>query len=42
MWTAADPGTFRRMEITEETAGAGSQQGRVILTGTAQHVRDDD
>jgi anti-sigma-K factor RskA len=42
MWTAAELGTFRVMEITEERAGAGSQQGQVILSGTAQHVRDDD
>ncbi len=42
MWTAAKPGTFQRMEITKETAGAGNQQGQVILTGTAQHVHDDD
>jgi len=42
MWTAAEPGTFRRMEITVEKAGAGRQQGQVILSGTAQHVHDDD
>jgi len=42
MWTAAEPGTFRRMEITEEKAGAGSQQGQVILSGTARDVHDDD
>jgi len=30
------------MEITEESAGAGRQQGQVILSGTAQHVHDDD
>jgi hypothetical protein len=35
MWSAADPGTFRVMQITEEQAGAGSQQGKVILRGTA-------
>jgi hypothetical protein len=34
MWSA-DPGTFRVMQITEEQAGAGSQQGKVILRGTA-------
>jgi hypothetical protein len=42
MWTAAEPGTFRVMEITEEKAGAGGQPGQVILSGTAQHVHDDD
>ena len=42
MWSAADPGTFRVMQITEEQAGAGSQQGKVILRGTAQDVNDDD
>jgi anti-sigma-K factor RskA len=42
MWTAAEPGTYRVMEITEEKAGAGAQQGQVILSGTAQHVHDDD
>jgi len=42
MWTAAEPGTFRVMEITEEKAGAGGQPGQVILRGTAQHVHDDD
>jgi hypothetical protein len=42
MWTAAELGTFRTMEITEEKAGAGSQQGQVILSGTAQHLHDDD
>ena len=42
MWTAAEPGWFRVMEITEESAGAGRQQGQVILSGTAQHVHDDD
>jgi hypothetical protein len=29
------------MEITEERAGAGSQQGQVILSGTARSVHDD-
>jgi anti-sigma-K factor RskA len=42
MWTAADLGSFRVMEITEEKAGAGSQQGQVVLRGTAQNVHDDD
>jgi len=42
MWTAAEPGWFRVMEITEESAGAGRQQGQVILSGTAQHVHNDD
>ena len=42
MWTAAELGTFRVMEITEERAGAGSQQGQVILSGTAQDIHDDD
>jgi len=42
MWSAADPGTFRVMEITEEQASAGGQHGRVILSGTAQNVHDDD
>jgi Anti-sigma-K factor rskA len=36
MWSAADPGTFKVMQITQEQAGAGSQQGKVILSGTAQ------
>ena len=38
MWSAADPGTFRVMQVTEEQAGAGSQQGKVILRGTAQDL----
>jgi len=42
MWTAAEPGTYRVMEITEERAGAGAQQGQVILSGTARNVRDND
>jgi len=41
MWTAADPDTFRVMKITVEKAGAGSQQGQVILSGTARSVHDD-
>jgi hypothetical protein len=40
MWTAADPGTFKVMQITEEQAGKGSQQGKIILSGTAQNVHD--
>ena len=35
MWSAADPRTFRIMQITEEQAGSGSQHGIVILSGTA-------
>ncbi len=42
MWTAADPGAYKVMKITVEKAGTGSQQGQVILSGTAQHVSDDD
>jgi hypothetical protein len=42
MWTAADVGSFRVMEITEEKSGAGGQQGQVILRGTAQNVHDND
>ena len=42
MWSAADPGTFRVMEITEEQEGSGSQHARVIHSGTAQNVHDDD
>jgi len=41
MWTAADPDTFRVMKITVEKAGTGSQQGQVILSGTARSVHDD-
>lgn len=40
MWTAADPDTFRVMQISEEQAGKGSQQGKIILSGTAQNVHD--
>jgi hypothetical protein len=40
MWTAADPDTFKVMQITEEQAGKGSQQGKIILSGTAQNVYD--
>jgi hypothetical protein len=29
------------MQITEEQAGKGSQQGKTILSGTAQNVHDD-
>ena len=39
MWSAADPGTFKIMQITEEQAGSGSQHGIVILSGTAQAAR---
>ena len=31
MWSAADPGTFRVMEIAEEQASTGGQHGKVIL-----------
>jgi len=41
MWTAADIDTFKVMQITEEQAGKGSQQGKTILSGTAQNVHDD-
>lgn len=34
MWSAADPRTFPTMQITTETAGDGSQHGRIILAGT--------
>ncbi|MGO9783610.1 MAG: anti-sigma factor domain-containing protein [Streptosporangiaceae bacterium] len=40
MWTAADPDTFKVMQITEEQAGKGSQQGKIILSGTTQNVHD--
>ena len=30
------------MQITEEQAGSGSQTGKVVLSGTAQNVHDDD
>jgi hypothetical protein len=42
MWSAADPGTFRVMQITEEQAGSGSQHGKVVLSGTAQNVHGED
>jgi hypothetical protein len=42
MWSAADPGTFRVMEITEEQASTGGQHGKVILSGTAQDLHEDD
>jgi hypothetical protein len=41
MWTAADLDTFTVMQITEEQAGKGGQQGKTILSGTAQNVHDD-
>jgi hypothetical protein len=41
MWTAADIDTFKVMQITEEQAGKGSQQGKIILSGTAENVHDD-
>ena len=41
MWTAADPYTFKVMQITEEQGGKGSQQGKIILSGTARNVHDD-
>ena len=40
MWTAADLDTFKVMQITEEQAGEGSQQGKIILSGTAQNHDD--
>jgi Anti-sigma-K factor rskA/Putative zinc-finger len=36
MWSAADPKQFPTMQITEESAGDASQQGEVILSGTAR------
>ncbi len=42
MWTAADPGTFKVMEITLQQSGTANQPGTVILSGTAQNVHDDD
>jgi hypothetical protein len=41
MWTAADPGTFKVMQITEQHAGTGRQQGTIILSGSAQNNSDD-
>jgi anti-sigma-K factor RskA len=35
MWTAADPETFKAMEITAETTGGAGQPGHPVLTGTA-------
>lgn len=35
MWSAADPATFRVMQITLEQPGDASQHGPVILSGTA-------
>lgn len=42
MWSAADPDTFKVMEITLQQTGATSQPGTVILSGTARSVHDDD
>jgi hypothetical protein len=35
MWSAANPRTFRTMQITAEQAGDAGQHGQVIPTGTA-------
>jgi anti-sigma-K factor RskA len=35
MWTAADPETFKAMQITAETTAGAGQPGHVVLTGTA-------
>jgi len=35
MWTAADPDTYKSMQITAETTAGTDQPGRVVLTGTA-------
>jgi len=36
MWSAADPASFKVMQITLEQAGDVSQHGKVILSGTAR------
>jgi hypothetical protein len=36
MWSAADPATFKIMQITIEEPGNASQHGKVILQGVAQ------
>jgi hypothetical protein len=36
MWSAANPATFKVMQITLEQPGDASQHGKVILSGTAQ------
>jgi len=36
MWTAANPGTFRTMQITAEHTADAGQHGEVILTGTVR------
>lgn len=36
MWSAADPATFKIMQITLEQPGDASQHGKVILSGIAQ------
>jgi hypothetical protein len=35
MWTAADPDTFKAMQITAETMAGTGQPGHPVLTGTA-------
>jgi len=35
MWTAADPETYKAMQITAETTAGTGQPGPVVLTGTA-------
>jgi len=35
MWTAANPETYKGMEITAETTAGTGQPGHVVLTGTA-------
>jgi anti-sigma-K factor RskA len=36
MWSVADPRSFPTMQITAERAGDATQQGTIILTGTAR------
>jgi hypothetical protein len=36
MWSAANPATFKIMQITIEQPGDASQHGQVILQGIAQ------
>jgi len=35
MWTAADPETYKAMEVTAETAAGTGQPGHLVLIGTA-------
>jgi hypothetical protein len=36
MWSAADPRTFRTMQITAERPGDATQRGQVVLSGSAR------